>query len=592
MAFAVLVTFIYALMAIGVVMSKSLKDVDFSAPLSRTKEASVLRAIVKLLSQDSSNARVVEGGSLAERLLTAPKLDTLQSLLALQVSPDSTSDDYYRLAQIQALFAKRDEIPGLKIDKRAAAYASFLKGEDICRRTNKQLRDQSDPNYRSRATLLFQMQRKITEILGPCPDVDSFSYGFGPGASVGCNRITNVRHKLSADTTATLGAFRIISKTHTNLNAWPGLANPKVTNDSRWTSVPKNYKTDRGINYEPIGNTYIQKGIGKYIRRRLKKFGIDLTDQSVNQRFARIGSLDGSLCTIDLSMASDTIAYNLVLDLLPWEWFDLLDAVRTPNCQLPDGTLCVLEKFSAMGNGYTFELESLIFYALLLVVCPPGSTLSVYGDDLIAPAHCYTEVIAALSLLGFSPNSEKSFGDGPFRESCGCDYWNGDLVRPIFIKDCLSLKELYRLHNYSVRTGRLSPELFLKYIERRFRYYGPDGLGDGHLIGSCTARVNKRGWDPFYIYKTFEAVPKIRNSTLSGNYGAFMVIAGCNNPPMTDEPVPKLDRKYPLNVQAKLYSELLKKEPNQNIDSAFGIYAEREHEVRYRLRTRRAPAVA
>jgi hypothetical protein len=229
-------------------------------------------------------------------------------------------------------------------------------------------------------------------------------------------------------------------------------------------------------------------------------------------------------------MASDTVSYLTVMELLPSDWFEALDAVRSPVCELPDGSFKILEKFSSMGNGATFELESLIFYSLLHVVCcvDEERTISVYGDDLICPTDCYDRVLDALSLLGFIPNKSKSFGSGPFRESCGKDYWDGTDVRPVFVKDELSMKEVYRLHNYFVRTGRLSslPDLLLGFIPKRDRLFGPDGYGDGHLIWKTPPRPHKdkRGWEPFHVITTWQAKPRVVNAPLSSDYGAFLYL--------------------------------------------------------------------
>jgi len=102
------------------------------------------------------------------------------------------------------------------------------------------------------------------------------------------------------------------------------------------------------------------------------------------------------------------------------------------------GTWFKLEKFSSMGNGFTFELETLIFSALARsLVAARGldpSVVRCYGDDLIVPAECYSDVVAGLKMFGFSPNMKKTFGEGPFRESCGGDYWRGVPVRAHFIE--------------------------------------------------------------------------------------------------------------------------------------------------------------
>jgi len=93
------------------------------------------------------------------------------------------------------------------------------------------------------------------------------------------------------------------------------------------------------------------------MKKRLGLFGVNLRDQSVNQRYALLGSIDGSLATIDLSSASDTVSYALVMSLLPSGWFDLLDLFRSECVEVPGGVI-ELEKFSSMGNAYTFELRA------------------------------------------------------------------------------------------------------------------------------------------------------------------------------------------------------------------------------------------
>jgi len=74
-----------------------------------------------------------------------------------------------------------------------------------------------------------------------------------------------------------------------------------------------------------------------------------------------------------------------------------------------------------MGNGFTFPLETLIFWALTRAVCGSTATVSAYGDDIICPSDRAEDVIAVLTEVGFSVNLEKSFWNGPFRESCGSD---------------------------------------------------------------------------------------------------------------------------------------------------------------------------
>lgn len=528
--FLLVLVILFAVTAIGGFMPKPNRKVGFATFFDKKKQQSVLVTIIDAITEEGAKYPSVLIASAKARLLTtSPTLALFKSLMATPVHHASCEHEYYLLAQLLALFKKRADLD-LGIDKADVALRTFLKSEEKCRETNKLLRTRDDLHSADRAALIFKMQRKISQVLGDMPCLDNLPCGFGPGTNVGCSKNTSVRHKLNSDITTTEGAGRyFLTSTH-SFHAWVGLMKPTIVCGSRWTSVPKTSLTDRGINVEPLLNSYIQKGIGETIRQRLKRVGIDLTDQTANQRLARVGSLRGLLATIDLSMASDTIAYNLVLDLLPWDWFVALDSVRSPICALPDGSSVFLEKFSSMGNGATFELESLIFFALLHVVCceEEERTISVYGDDLVCPSDCYDRVLAALDLLGFIPNDEKSFGTGPFRESCGKDYWAGTDVRPVFVKDEMNMKEIFRLHNYFIRTGRLSsiPDLLLGFIPKSDRILGPDGFGDGHLIWKTPTRPSrdKRGWEPFHVITTWQAKPRVVSTPLSSDYGAFLYL--------------------------------------------------------------------
>lgn len=244
----------------------------------------------------------------------------------------------------------------------------------------------------------------------------------------------------------------------------------KTVEGNRVEFVPKNAKTDRAIAVEPHLNVYIQRAIGVSIRNKLLKKGIDLINgQDLNRDLARIGSVRGCVATIDLSMASDTVSRKLVEYLLPASWHLLMNKVRSSHGSI-NGKLIEYEKFSSMGNGYTFELESLIFYALIRASIPPDKWaqcrefVHVYGDDLIVPTEYVNQVLNILEFSGFSPNTDKTFIDGPFRESCGKDYLNGSNIRPFFIKE----------------TGRFNRRAFFKLANAIRLYAGYDFHSQSH----------------------------------------------------------------------------------------------------------------
>jgi len=96
-----------------------------------------------------------------------------------------------------------------------------------------------------------------------------------------------------------------------------------------------------------------------------------------------------------------------------------------------------------MGNGFTFELETLIFMSLVSAVTGRkiGEEVFAFGDDLIFPSDLSEDVIACLRFFGFTPNLAKTFSHGPFRESCGGDYFSGRFVRPFYLKNAVSSPE-------------------------------------------------------------------------------------------------------------------------------------------------------
>jgi len=212
---------------------------------------------------------------------------------------------------------------------------------------------------------------------------------------------------------------------------------------NRITFVPKTAVTDRSIAIEPAMNLMLQLGVDGFIRKRLKRFGVDLDDQSKNQELARQGSLDDgpeSFCTLDLSSASDTVSLKLIELLLPPMWYDYLVDLRSPKGEI-EGRDLVYSKISSMGNGYTFALESAVFTSIIYGVMRLrwGSfykgRCAIFGDDLIVPKSIVHDVVNYLALSGFKTNLEKTFLQGPIRESCGTDWLLGHQIRPVFFNE-------------------------------------------------------------------------------------------------------------------------------------------------------------
>lgn len=210
---------------------------------------------------------------------------------------------------------------------------------------------------------------------------------------------------------------------------------------SNITFVPKTTRSSRMIATEPTANMLLQKGVDAILRRGLLRYGIDMATQpEVNRELARLGSIDGSYATIDLSSASDLLSIDLVKLLLPARLYQWIEVSRSSQTYHPSTGFFNVYCATTAGNGYCSSLQTLVFAALCHAAGVPKP--AVFGDDIIVPTQFFGRVIRVLVDLGFSPNMEKTFdvtlpnpfGDGHFRESCGHDYLNGVNIRPVFVK--------------------------------------------------------------------------------------------------------------------------------------------------------------
>lgn len=366
----------------------------------------------------------------------------------------NTSDSFFRAHQATKLLSKAEWLP-TGIDKTAVAKGKFAEAEELCRITNeywksyRRMEFQFLPDYER---ILSSARRKIGKVLGSQLYKWTEFCDFGPGADGSTVRgMTSAYNKLS-DTGCVTGSALPFLDTFTALTSLgrlfkgdvsTGRLNVRLSRGNKVTFVPKNAKTDRPIAVEPRWNIWMQKGMGRFLRNRLKLFGVNLDFQGLNQALAIYGSRTGKYATIDLASASDTVAYEVVQALLPDPWLTIFEALRSSHYYL-DGKWREYYKWSSMGNGYTFELESLLFWALCSSI---NEDVAVYGDDLIVPTESYQQTVRVLEICGFKVNSEKSFFSGPFRESCGTDAFDGDTVTPIYWKDALDDQGTLRLVN-------------------------------------------------------------------------------------------------------------------------------------------------
>ena len=474
-------------------------------------------------------------GPYSEYLFSLVRADRIREVIEYTVPYEGIAlDDFRGATQIQAFFKKNLDL-SLGYDPLRAGVEASIKAELQCQTTNSYF-GQLCP-LGGVTSVISLARRKIAAVLGGVPSLKRLVPRFGPGSTTQIRRSEACfENKLSRPIVCSEELLPSVSTFLAETPEWVGFHGcssrgtiddgavveidfvssdiPVVVDVAKLLFVEKNAKTHRPICVEPVLNGFWQLGVGDYIKDRLRiHAGQDLRNQERNQLLAREGSIDGSLATIDLSSASDTLAFSVVFDLLPEEWVDLLASLRTGHMEY-GGRQYELEKFSSMGNGFTFELETLVFWSLAWSAVELSGEdtdkVSVYGDDIIVPVRAYDLLSAALQWCGFSVNYGKSFHQGPFRESCGADWLHGDDVRPIFKKDRLSLQWLFVFHNWALRRGeRKLASLALSLIPREFQMFGPDGYGDGHLLGSHEVvkprRIRRRGFGGGYFHTLREA---------------------------------------------------------------------------------------
>jgi len=433
-------------------------------------------------------------------------------VVSLTCAPEQYRDalHYYKAEAATSLLRKCAGLP-TTFDRRDNALKSFIAAEKQCCKTNARLlhfvnneSDPLDPHDETMFGIISDIRKDVASLLGKLPDVLDLKHG--PGATFG-DRGGSVSaiHKMSSRPTMTSLASAL-------LPLWAGTAwcrglmashdnrsQPKTVKGNRFTVVPKDAVKDRGIAIEASLNVAYQLSLGRLVKGVLqRKWWLDLRKgQTLHSWLAREASRKGHLCTIDLSNASDTVSRLLVRLFLPSDWYDVMSSLRSPST-LVDGKWHFLEKFSSMGNGYTFELETLIFAAIVRACARlHGITLTpmdvgVYGDDIICPTEISCSVLSLLRYFGFTPNPKKTFTTGSFRESCGGDFYAGFDVRAHYVKEepndpATWIAFVNGLTRVEERLAALGSKVSLKAVKRAGldqlptpirTFFGPPELGD------------------------------------------------------------------------------------------------------------------
>lgn len=208
--------------------------------------------------------------------------------------------------------------------------------------------------------------------------------------------------------------------------------------------VPKDFRRARVIAEEDAYRQFHMQAIRIALEQALNDAGygkyLDLHDQTPNQELAMQGSIDGGYATIDLSSASDSVARALV-----WETFPpsvCMEFQKYLPTHLAYGSRrALMHMFCTSGSAVTFPVESILFLAITLAVGQVCTAVTgvdykppcVFGDDMLVDASIFDTVCEVLGTLGFTVNTNKSYGDrSSYRESCGVEYTDGFSLQTVY----------------------------------------------------------------------------------------------------------------------------------------------------------------
>jgi hypothetical protein len=442
-------------------------------------------------------------------------------------------------------------------DSRAADLAAkekFLASNKKCRDWSLECRDEGDAllwgEFKDSLYWFFH-HRDQTPIISSYEDILS-SGRVGPGSALGANGNSMYAKLFASKLTVTTPMLYEMYKHYLmSLPTWSEaecfrrseFGEFEVVGGSRCSFVPKTRDTSRMICVEPSLNMFIQLGFGALLEERLYKlFNISLeTQPQKNRRLARLGSRDGSFSTIDLSSASDSLSLRMLQNVLPDWVFKTLLELRSSKTTL-DGEDVPLFMISTMGNGFTFPLQTIMFSCLIRAAYsvsgkeildgrivrdesgmirygPNDYNWCCFGDDLIVETAVYRNVLRLLRLIGCEVNSSKTFFEGPFRESCGTDWFYGQPARSVFIKALRSPQDVFvainLLNEWSAYTGiplqngvRLLFE-WLNPANKQILVPNEESADAGVRVPSAyLSRLPRRNRNGTIIYRAYTAMPK------------------------------------------------------------------------------------
>lgn len=312
-----------------------------------------------------------------------------------------------------------------------------------------------------RMAMIALIARKILrEILGEFPGFDDNRLEFGTGAAACCDTAPIARY----ENIIQYGDFRPalwpkffartvhpwwhrLTKASAEVKSTLSSVSGLVPAISEMGTVPKAVDQRRLIAKETPTRMDRQRKVKRLMIQRAEESphaeGLPFRDQESNKFVAKWGSYTDVYATHDASHASDSVTRTAVRLLFPSSWFQAFESC-IPYAVMTDRrafALVLTEAFATMGCGCTFPVETFFFYAIGLATTLVERhrlgeiTLSElwradrivgvqsYGDDFEGLSRFSDAVINAFAFFGISTNRDKTYTHGPFRESCGAEWW-------------------------------------------------------------------------------------------------------------------------------------------------------------------------
>ena len=381
------------------------------------------------------------------------------------------------------------------VDRWEAARKQWFSTEHHCKRVNQRLAALEKRHAEGIKPIPFahehvKFYQAVRFVLGPVPPLDEIyeSAYYGPGSTVDVRgrEVHFVRKSESYECTARAQKHAAEALAHDKV-AWAHagmdpifahnesakagfirvireLLQGHVSDQDRLMFVHKNMEALRSIGAQPTVSGMLQLGTHVYLARVLGHVGIDLADQGKNQKLAYLGSKYWEECdpfvTLDKTNASNHTARNLPRLRFPAPWARFLEDIRSPGYLAPPelgGGEHIYEMYAGMGNGTTFGVETLIFFAAAYATSEEDSVeefvrkaeYAIYGDDVVLRKRHALRYMRFVTHLGYKVNEKKTHLEGPFRESCGADYYGGVLVRPatLNVEEYVQPLDIIGFHN-------------------------------------------------------------------------------------------------------------------------------------------------